>query len=163
MKNVTFTKRLKQIVDKKRIAVVGMGNVDRSDDGFGIKVAESLKLEFPDRIFIEDEGMEGILNTINEREDIDFVVFVDTVDANEKNGTLLIIEKENIEDVKTSHKIPLKLYLSLIDKPSCIIGIQPEQLNFMQPVSEEVEDGIRKTLKMLKSIMKDNLGSKGKD
>lgn len=154
MKNVTFTKRLKQIVDNKRIAVVGMGNVDRADDGFGIKVAESLKLEFPDRIFIEDEGMEGILNTINERKDIDFVVFVDTVDANEKNGTLLIIEKENIEDIKYSHKIPLKLYLSLVDKPSCIIGIQPEQLNFMQPVSEVVEGGIRKTLKMLKSIMK---------
>ncbi|TES90300.1 MAG: hydrogenase maturation protease [Candidatus Cloacimonadota bacterium] len=163
MKNVTFTKRLKQIVDNKRIAVVGMGNVDRADDGFGIKVAESLKLEFPDRIFIEDEGMEGILNTINERKDIDFVVFVDTVDANEKNGTLLIIEKENIEDIKYSHKIPLKLYLSLVDKPSCIIGIQPEQLNFMQPVSEEVVDGIRKTIKMLKSVMKDNVGSEEKD
>ena len=156
MKNVTFTKRLKQIVDNKRIAVVGMGNVDRADDGFGIKVAESLKLEFPDRIFIEDEGMDGILNTINEREDIDFVVFVDTVEANEKSGSLLIIEKENIEDIKSSHKIPLELYLSLIKKPSCIIGIQPEQLNFMQPVSEDVEKEIKKTVRILTSIMKSN-------
>ncbi len=156
MKNLTFTSKLKQTIDNRQISVIGFGNTDRADDGFGIKVAESLKLEFPDRVFVENESMDEIIKTVNKREDIGFIIFVDTVEANEKGGTLIIVEKDNIEDIKSSHKIPLSLYLSLIGKPSCIIGIQPKQLNFMQPVSEDVEKGIKKTVRILTSIMKSN-------
>ena len=58
MKNLTFTNKLKQTIDNRQISVIGFGNTDRADDGFGIKVAESLKLEFPDRVFVENEGMD---------------------------------------------------------------------------------------------------------
>lgn len=149
MKNVTFANQLKQIINNKRIAVIGLGNTSRADDGFGIKVAEPLKLEFTDRVFIESEGMDEIVKIINGMQEIDFVVFVDTIDAHEKCGTILISEKENIEDIKSSHKIPLKLYLSLIEKPCCLIGIQPKQLDFMKPISKEVEQGIQKTVELL--------------
>jgi len=153
MKNVTLTKRLKQIVDNKRIAVIGIGNVDRADDGFGIDVAKSLKIEFPDRVFFENEGMENIIRTVNKRKDIDFVIFIDAVEAHEKVGTLLIVNQENIEDIRSSHEIPLKLYLSLVEKPCCIIGIQPKLLDFMQPVSEEVESGTKKIIMILTPMM----------
>ncbi len=153
MKNVAFTERLKQITDNKRIAVIGMGNVDRADDAFGIGVAESLKIEFPDRVFFEKEGMENIIGTVNNRKDIDFLIFIDAVDTHEKSGTLLIVNEENIEDIRSSHEIPLKLYLSLVEKPCCIIGIQPKLLDFMQPVSEEVENGIKKITMILTPIM----------
>jgi len=150
-------KKLEEIIGNRRIAVVGLGNRDRADDGFGLRIAEALKSEFPDRVFLETDGMEEIVDTINRREEIALVIFVDTVSANEKSGVILIIEREEIEVATSSHKIPLKLYLSLLKKPSYLIGIQPKCLDFMKPVSREIEEGIQETTKVLSTLLKNSL------
>jgi hydrogenase maturation protease len=151
---------IKEKINGKRLAVVGLGNIDRGDDGYGIMVAKLLKRKFPRRVYMETEGMAGVIKNINGREDIKFVLFVDAIEGYNRVGTINIIKSENIEDVKSSHKVPLKLYTALLDKPSAIIGIQPENLDFMQPISHSVKKGIKETVNLLTSQIENNIKRK---
>lgn len=148
--------QIKEKVNGKRMAVVGLGNIDRGDDGYGIEVAKLLKRKFPYRVFMETDGMTAVIKSINESEDINFVLFADAVESGKREGNVQIIKSDDIEDVKSSHKVPLKLYTALLNKPSAIIGINPENMDFMQPISENVKKGIKRTVELLISEMEIN-------
>lgn len=136
------------------IGIIGIGNTDRADDGFGIKVAESLKQLFPNRVFSESEGIDEIIRICRGRVDIDCVLFIDTIDKNTHPGKVEIIEKENLGEISSSHKFPIKLYCTLVEKPCFLIGIQPKNIGFSEPVSKEVQQGINKVVKILERILR---------
>jgi hydrogenase 3 maturation protease len=146
---------LRTLLSGCRIAVIGMGNPDRADDGFGIQVAKRLKAEHPDRIFVEQDGIEKAVEEIRARNDIDFIVFVDTVDAGELQGRIMIAEADELEErILSSHRIPLKLFGTLAKKPFLVVGIQPRNLGFGEPLSHEAEQGIKEVVSNLSKLLK---------
>ena len=88
-KNENILKLLESIANPNCLVLIGLGNPDRSDDGFGIHLVKRLKDRYPDQVFSEQEkSVEGIVLEILEREEIDTFVFVDATDFGGNPGEL---------------------------------------------------------------------------
>ncbi|CAN5496979.1 hypothetical protein BH20ACT2_BH20ACT2_00860 [soil metagenome] len=82
----------------KRILVVGVGNVLRGDDGFGVEVARRLMAEpLPDGVVVVETGIAGISLVHELQRGWDALVVVDAVDRGRPPGTVLIIEPEVLD------------------------------------------------------------------
>ncbi len=150
-----YLAELKKVLAARDFAIIGIGNPDRADDGFGIAVAQSLKQDFPDRVFTELDGIDRVIQRIKSRSDIDMVVFVDTVDGGQVAGQIMIAEGDELAEERiSSHRIPLKLYGTLSEKPYVVLGIQPRNLAFGEPMSREVQQGIKKVAATLSKLLK---------
>ncbi len=90
------------------ILVVGVGNVLRSDDGFGVEVANRLMEADPPtyvggRVTVVEAGIAGI-QLIQELQDgYDAVVVIDTVDRERPPGTVMVIDYEVLDVHELDH------------------------------------------------------------
>jgi hydrogenase maturation protease len=77
-----------------RILIAGIGNVFLGDDGFGVVVAERLRLRaLPEGVAVIDFGIRGI-DLAYALQDCDAAVLVDTVRRGGEPGTLFVLEPE---------------------------------------------------------------------
>src|SRR5262249_20284120 len=77
-----------------RILIAGIGNVYLGDDGFGVVVAERLRLRtLPEEVEVVDFGIRGI-DLAYALQDCDAAVLVDTVRRGGEPGTLFVLEPE---------------------------------------------------------------------
>lgn len=97
----------------KRVLVAGVGNVLRSDDGFGVEVARRLfKMDLPDWVKVVETGIAGMALVQELYQDVDLLIVVDAVDRGRIPGTVMIIEP----DVIDAHLLsPLDRYDMLAD------------------------------------------------
>jgi len=90
------------------ILVVGVGNVLRSDDGFGVEVANRLMEAEPPtylggQVTVVEAGIAGI-QLIQELQDgYDAVVVIDTVDRQRPPGTVMVIDYEVLDVHELDH------------------------------------------------------------
>ena len=133
-----------------RIAVLGLGNVLLSDDGFGPFVVESLRAgyELGDNVTVTDLGTPG-LGLPAYLSDVDAVVLVDAVAATGEPGELRVYRRGDIDRVPpkprvSPHDPALQEALWLVDLsgngPSevCLIGVIPERTTLGTTLSEPV-------------------------
>lgn len=82
-----------------KVLVAGVGNVLRSDDGFGVEVARRVTEEhLPPGVRVVETGIGGIALVQELQEGYDAVVVVDAVDKGRPPGTVMLIEPE-VQDV----------------------------------------------------------------
>lgn len=131
------------------IAIIGLGNIDRSDDGFGIELARRLSGRWPGPVFSEDKkSVEGIVFDIVERKGVDIILFIDAVDFGGSPGDLRLFHHEDAERFLPSfstHKVPIALLMGVIaqhGKKPYLLGCQPESLAFMGNISTVVSDAM---------------------
>jgi len=143
---------------KDDLVVIGFGNLYRSDDGFGIGLAETLKQKAGLAAFTETDLDEVVLGLCGETAK-KLVLFVDAADFGGKEGEMKMFCTEELQDQEqSSHKIPLKLYMKLLEKSghkTYLIALQPQNL-------EEVEEPVmspkaEKAMKKLLEIMERGL------
>ncbi|MGH1491443.1 MAG: hydrogenase maturation protease [Acidimicrobiales bacterium] len=90
------------------ILIVGVGNVLRSDDGFGVEVAKRLMSAEPrayvgGQVTVAEAGIAGI-QLIQELQDgYDAVVVIDTVDRQRPPGTVMVIDYEVLDVHELDH------------------------------------------------------------
>lgn len=78
-----------------KVLVAGVGNVLRSDDGFGVEVARRLaEAPLPPGVRVVETGIGGIALVQELQEGYDAVVVVDAVDQGRPPGTVMLIEPE---------------------------------------------------------------------
>jgi hydrogenase maturation protease len=76
-----------------RVLVAGIGNVFRSDDGFGPEVARRLSaLAWPDGVRVVDYGIRGVHLAYDLLEPWDAVVLVDAVPDRGAPGTVALVQ-----------------------------------------------------------------------
>lgn len=85
-----------------KILVVGVGNVLRGDDGFGVAVAELLLAgpPAPPQVQVMEIGIGGIhlVQELSEPgEDVDAVVVIDALDLGRPPGTVLTVNPEVVD------------------------------------------------------------------
>ena len=142
-----------------RTALVGIGNTDLGDDGFGVRLAEELSgAGLPD-ILITHTVPENYLATLSHG-GFDNVVFLDTVTTGARPGSVVFL---NASDVKnrfpqiSTHKIALGMLAQLIEAESptrvWLLGIQPATVKQGNGLSKPVE----RTLSLLKILLLDIL------
>ena len=131
------------------IAVIGMGNRDRGDDGAGIMVADAFKDRAP-YVFSESERTaESFVMGLKDIEKIKTVIFIDAVHFDGKPGEVRLFNSHSVKKIMpavSTHQISLSPLMSLLiqhKKEVYLLGIQPETTALMSKMSHSVEKAIR--------------------
>jgi hydrogenase maturation protease len=133
----------------KKVAVIGLGNTLRRDDGIGIHVLALLQERFnPDDIAFLNFGIAsfGLVNTIH---DFRKVLLIDAIDADLQPATLRIFKLDEVscptkENKLSSHELSLGDLLGLTKTlgVSCdvqIAGIQIKDASYGLEMTHELE------------------------
>jgi hydrogenase maturation protease len=142
-----------------RTAFVGIGNVDLSDDGFGVRLAEELAgAGLPD-VLITHTVPENYLPALS-RGGFENVVFLDAVSTGAEPGSVVFLDARELKNrfpQVSTHKLALGALAGLIEAESpsrvWLLGTQPATLMQGNGLSESVET----TLNLLRILLLDIL------
>ena len=153
--------RLKEILEGK-IAIIGIGNTLRGDDGFGPEVIIRLKRDIvsmgkqAERFLLLDVGEvpENFFKPISDFKP-ERILTIDAVYMNKKPGEISIVSINDLaEQGISTHGISLKLSLShLADRLGInvyLLAVQPENMGIGQPISHPVMNAIGKIVEIFK-------------
>ena len=138
-----------------RVCLVGIGNPDRGDDGFGTRLAEAVRtLGYPD-VIVAERTPERYMPQLS-RGDFQTVLFLDAVEMGAAPGGVVLLEGREIvaryPQVST-HKLSLGALARLIETEGStrvfLLGVQPQSLENASGLSEPV----RTTLEILRALL----------
>lgn len=121
-----------------RIAVVGLGNLMRTDDAVGMLAVERLKLDFqlPAGVSLIEGGTLG-LDLLHPLEGVTHLLALDAIDGGARPGTLLRFAGDELADLPASKSVHLLGFADLIGamrltgeapREIVVLGIQPETI-----------------------------------
>ncbi|MGA3210359.1 MAG: hydrogenase maturation protease, partial [Terriglobales bacterium] len=114
---------------------MGVGNLDLADDGFGVRLAETLQARgFPDVVVAGNTPERWIGRVAEER--FHGLLFLDAVDFGAAPGSLLLMDTDEIAErfpQISTHKISLGWLARFAESQGAmqvwLLGAQPETLN----------------------------------
>ena len=160
---------------KKKILILGIGNILLKDEGIGVRVAEKMmKMSLPPDVEVLEGGVKGLdlLYFIEEREK---VVVVDAVKAGAPPGTLFRFTDRDLADKKgilrSGHGIDFSDVATIArsqgnEAEIVFLGIEPESLEASMELSPLMEKNIPTLINLvLKEIgaTADSMGQRIKD
>ncbi len=142
----------------KPIAIVGMGQPLKGDDSVGIMIIERLeKAGIPSKYLLINTGAvpencTGILR----KHSPNLILFIDAAQLNLLPGEIGLFHYSQVESLGVStHSIPFDILchyiVSEIKADIWILGIQPTQNNFLEPVSIEVQNSAEEIIQFFVS------------
>ena len=156
----TLRERLKNC---RKLAVLGVGNTLRGDDGLGVSIVKSIVSYYIDKYPQQNLNIDREINKIFDKvilincgtvpenftgilkeEKPDKIVIIDSAVMGEKPGTVKLIDVRDIYSVGFStHTLPLnvivKYLMRYIDSEILIVGMEPEKLDFgVEELSEKI-------------------------
>lgn len=140
-----------------KIAILGIGNEIKGDDGLGPAIAKKLSKLFTNNedITIFDGGTvpENYTGSIR-KENPSYIILVDAVEMKEEPGYIRVVQKDEIANYNIStHAMPVSFLIkymeTTIDAEIILIGIQPKQMELDQNISKEIEESIDKVVNAL--------------
>ncbi len=140
-----------------KIAILGIGNEIKGDDGLGPAIAKKLSKLFTNNedITIFDGGTvpENYTGSIR-KENPSHIILVDAVEMKKEPGHIRVVQKDEIANYNIStHAMPVSFLIkymeTTIDAEIILIGIQPKQMELDQNISKEIEESIDKVVNAL--------------
>jgi hydrogenase 3 maturation protease len=146
--------------DIERVVIVGIGNPLRRDDSVGVEVVKKLKDKVTDNnvLVIESENVpESFLKPITEFNP-SHILLIDAALLGLEPGHLRFVKASEVSGVAVStHALPLQIFCGyLIKVTGAKIGlllIQPENVDFGEGLSPEVESAMKRVVKVLKRVL----------
>ena len=144
-----------------RLALVGIGNELNGDDAAGVVVARALHARLanqPQYLILEGatapENLTGSLRRFMPH----LVLLVDAAHTGQPAGSVVWVEWQQAAGFSAStHTLPPTLFASyLIHELGCqvaLIGIQPEHLDFGEPMSDVVKKTVRRLSRRLGDLL----------
>ena len=135
------------------ILVLGLGNSIMTDDGFGVKVVNTLssRYHFQGKIRLIDGGTLG-LDLLPHLEDVESLLIIDALDMRDKPGQLFRIEGEDVPRAFASklsvHQMGLQDLLAVAELqghvPTKLVvwGVQPECIEMGTDLTSTVESAV---------------------
>lgn len=125
-------------MNRPRIAIVGLGNLMRTDDAVGMLALQQLQQEsrLPEGVVLIEGGTLG-LDLLHPLTGVTHLLALDAIDAGEAPGTVLRFAGAAIADMPASKSVHLLGFSDLIgamrltgDAPEQIVvlGVQPEKI-----------------------------------
>lgn len=119
----------------RRVLVVGVGNVLRSDDGFGVAVARRLAgRDLPPGVTVAETGIGGIHLVHELMAGYDALIVVDAVDRGRPPGSVLVIEADVIDvaelPLDDRHDLLADMHLATPERALMVaraVGVLPER------------------------------------
>ena len=133
-----------------RILVAGVGNVLRTDDGFGPAVAARLG-ELPEGVDVIETGIGGIALLQEILTGYDGLVVIDSVDRGASPGTVFVIEPEiddpaHVPDIHLANPrrvLMMAKAMGALPERVVIIGCQPAEIDELgEQLTEDVERAV---------------------
>lgn len=140
-----------------RVAVCGIGNRIRGDDGVGPEVIRALRPDVQDsNILLLDceyspESLLGNLQDFSPEK----VIMIDAVDLGKKPGSVGIVDIHSIKkQAMSTHKLPLNMFIDYLQGRMrfklLFVGIQPRDIGFNKEMSREVREAIPLAAELVK-------------
>ena len=134
---------------EQRTAVVGIGNLIRTDDGFGVHALKWLQrdLRIPDGVTFIDGGTCGI-ELLAYISDSTHLLFLDSIDVGEAAGTVVRMENRQLCGLPCAasvHQVGLADLLATLplvsEKPReiVLVGVQPASTDWGTELTARVE------------------------
>lgn len=135
-----------------RIAVLGLGNLMRTDDAVGMLALQRLRAaaRFPQLVPLIEGGTLG-LDLLYPLEGITHLLALDAIDAGAAPGTLLRYSNDEIADLPISKSVHLLGFSDLVGSMRLVasapaeivvLGVQPESTDWGTELSPVVEDAL---------------------
>ena len=147
----------------KRVAVLGIGNPLRTDDGLGPFIVENMKTEHRD-VFIENVGSvpEAFARPLAEF-GADRVIMVDAADMRKPIGHIELVTKDRIGGITIStHSMPLSFLMMYLEDSTggetILLGIQPRSIQFGEGLNPEIEEISREIINTLDRVLNEHFG-----
>jgi hydrogenase maturation protease len=133
--------------NKKRVVVIGLGNPLMGDDGLGLSVLDELRSGYtlPEEVELVDGGTWG-MNLLPTIEDADELILIDAIDAGQKPGTFIRLERHRLPRYLATkispHQVDLRDVLGLAELRGTLpaatvaLGLQPESVELRNSLSD---------------------------
>jgi hydrogenase maturation protease len=145
--------------EKRRIMILGVGNLLLSDEGVGVHIARTLmEMDFPPQVRVVEGGTDGfgLMHILLEA---DRLILVDAIRGGGPPGSIYRFEIEDCppfpDTYKTSvHQISILEVINLsglIGPPprTTIIGVEPKCLEMGMDLSPEIEAKIPRVIQLV--------------
>lgn len=130
-----------------RLCVMGVGNVDYSDDGFGVYVAEELMTAGVPDVIIAGTAPERYLGQVADQ-GFDDLLLIDALDFGKPPGSVALLNAAEIvcafPQIST-HKISLGVLARVLEEAGTrvwLLGVQPETLRRGHGLSPTMHTGM---------------------
>ena len=149
-----------------RVCLIGLGNVDYGDDGFGVRLAEQLIDAGLADVMVVGTTPERFLGRIEQRR-FDHVVFVDTVDSGSEPGSVIFLDSAQMAarfPQFSTHKISFSVLADFVEASGTtkawLLGVQPESQRPADPHAKDqpLTPTVRRTLEALCELLLSVLG-----
>ena len=154
---------VKFIADAKKIAVLGVGNDLRSDDGLGLVIVDGLKHMQGPNLLVENVGSvpEAFASNLTDF-GAERVIMVDAADMLRPPGHIELITKDRIGGITIStHRMPLSLLMQYLEDrtgaQTILLGVQPKNIEFGEGLSPEIQTVTEKIISTLETMLKQHL------
>lgn len=162
MREPSLTKKLQaRLNDAGKLVILGVGSDLRGDDVAGIKIASRLARAFAHHpsvhIMLGGTAPENFTGVIRRWQPSHLIV-LDATRQGKEAGTVSIVDATSAEGLSCcTHALPLKMMLQYL-RQECnmqivIIGIEPKDTAFGQPISAPVQRAIRRVATAVKSAI----------
>jgi hydrogenase 3 maturation protease len=152
----------KFISGAEKIAILGVGNDLRTDDGIGLYIINNLSSEHPN-LLIENVGSvpEAFARPI-----ADFgasrIIMVDAADMLKSPGHIELVTKDRIGGIAIStHRMPLSFLMTYLEQQTggetILLGIQPKSIEFGEGLTPELEEVAQKIISALDNLLEVHL------
>ena len=138
-----------------RTAFLGIGNTDRGDDGFGVRLAEALMEAGVENVLVAGTTPENYVTALGNGQ-FETVVFLDAVLSDAGSGSVMLMDAAGVKSAfpqVSTHKYSLGTLAGIISSGN---GTKVWLLG-MRPVSTEMGTGlsraVKKTLTMLTELI----------
>ena len=150
-----------KLLSGKKVAIVGVGNEDRGDDGAGVEIVRRLRAKIESQNLLLIEAGKVPENFTKEIKEFgpEITILIDAADFGGKPGEVILAPPDSIKGVAFStHALPLSMLAEYIQRESgsrvLLLGIQPKQTQLGEKLSTEVENTITKLVERVAEIFR---------
>jgi len=144
---------------ERRVAIVGVGETLRGDDGVGQKIMEIMSESAPRGVLLIDAGAvpEAYMGKLVEH-GCTHVLLIDAANFRGEPGEVRLIDSSRIGGQAVStHSLPLTLFITYIEKvlgaKVLLLGVQPKSVKFNTGLSPEVTTAAHKVAALLMRLL----------
>ena len=136
-------------MQQPKIMVMGVGNVLLSDEGLGVQFLDTLGQEpLPENVELLEGGTAG-LELVHLIKEVDYLIIVDAINANDEAGAVFRFEPEDIRVLPSQfevsfHQVGILEVLAMANilgtaPKTLIFGVQPKSLAMGLELTPEIQ------------------------
>ena len=162
MTDQSFETEIKEFISgAEKIAILGIGNDLRSDDGIGPYIVNTIKFDNPN-VMIENVGSvpEAFSRPLAEF-GAKRIIMVDAADMRKPPGHIKLVTKDRIGGISIStHSMPLSFLMMYLEQEtggkSILLGVQPKSIEFGEGLNLEIQEVAEDIIASLERLLEEH-------